>query len=476
MTEKVRGMLAAWISGEQARVPWVAVEGNHDGEAGITRRSQNATALADPNGYQAVAAYLLTQPMGVNVPGVQDVYGNTNFVVSVLGADGTPDEEWPLLNLFMIDSNSYSTNSAVDGYGWVHNDQVSWFLAQSAVFKQEALAAGRPQPPALAYQHIPLPEHQYVLSEQRPIVGQYHETVCCPAINTGLHAAFVEAGDVKAVTVGHDHTNDYCSASPLNGVTVCYDGHGSYGASGYGEPDWPIRARVWSITHFGSLIETWKRLDTLAGGAFPARNASTIDLQTVFSALPVAGLATSQTGGNPACPPGYAPVDVDMNKGAGGTYSYLCVEGASSAAAAFVSNITTAVAPLTGTPVCPPGWTRVPGNVKEGTAAGVVMNFCFTTASSGPVVTDVVVAQGGAAFPVPCPAGYTRVGGDLSAGVGEPENACARLEDWGVAARRVVDARAAAARRPARWHFSTHRPADKAPRALPPRRRAASKE
>ena len=27
---------------------------------------------------------------------------------------------------------------------------------------------------------------------------------------------------------------------------------GSYGASGYGEPDWPIRARVWHISSFSS--------------------------------------------------------------------------------------------------------------------------------------------------------------------------------------------------------------------------------
>jgi len=65
-------------------------------------------------------------------------------------------------------------------------------------------AQGRPQAPALAYQHIPLPQHQSIITDKLPIVGQYHETVCCPEQDTGLHAAFVAAGDVKALTVGHE--------------------------------------------------------------------------------------------------------------------------------------------------------------------------------------------------------------------------------------------------------------------------------
>lgn len=76
-------------------------------------------------------------------------------------------------------------------------------MNQSAAIKAAAAAGGYATPPGLAFQHIPLPEHDIV--RQGPIVGQYHEAVCAPEINTGLFAAYAQAGDVKAVTVGHDH-------------------------------------------------------------------------------------------------------------------------------------------------------------------------------------------------------------------------------------------------------------------------------
>lgn len=245
--------------------------GNHDGEA-------------YPLNYAGVAAKLLSMPNGLNAPNPTwlgaPVYGNTNFVLDVGGPAGGPEANASLLTLYIIDSDSYSTNPlAGGGYGWEHQDQLAWLANASAAVKAAAAAGGYPAPAALAYQHIPTPQHRAWVGAGGAIVGQFHEAVCSPDVDSGELLTLMEAGDVKALTVGHDHTNDWCSATPVEGVTLCYDGHGNYGASGYGEPDWPIRARVWHVSHFGALIQTYKRLDTLAGGAFPPGNSSTIDLQ-----------------------------------------------------------------------------------------------------------------------------------------------------------------------------------------------------
>ena len=48
----IDGLLADFVKADAPLVPWLAVEGNHDGESGIN--------------YQEVAEYLLTLPNGLN--------------------------------------------------------------------------------------------------------------------------------------------------------------------------------------------------------------------------------------------------------------------------------------------------------------------------------------------------------------------------------------------------------------------------
>ncbi|MDY6377275.1 MAG: DUF4434 domain-containing protein, partial [Bacteroidales bacterium] len=59
-----------------------------------------------------------------------------------------------------------------------------------------------------AFFHIPLPEYGDTLLVKK-IVGNKHESVCSPKLNSGLFSAFLEQGDVIGVFVGHDHNNDY---------------------------------------------------------------------------------------------------------------------------------------------------------------------------------------------------------------------------------------------------------------------------
>ena len=250
--------------------------------------------------------------------------------------------------------------------------------------------------------------------------------------------------------------SDYCGE--FEGIHYCYDGHGSYGSSGYGEPDWPIRARVWHISAMGATIQTYKRLDPLAGGV--PEPSQTIDLQTIYSSAPVSRLAVSLTDGSPACPAGFAADHDDLNFGAGGRWAYLCVERATAASGGrFVSDVRAVV----GGGECPAGFAAAGGNVKEGTAAAAAVRICFKTAGpgeAGRVATDVRVEQGRGGAAPRCADGAEAATGDLSAGVGEQSIVCVT---W--AARTAeVEARGAypaSTRLPADAAFSTALAADK---------------
>lgn len=62
--------------------------------------------------------------------------------------------------------------------------------------------------PALAYFHIPLPEFSNL--EPGHITGVKQEGISSADINSGFLTTLLEAGDVKAAFVGHDHLNDFC--------------------------------------------------------------------------------------------------------------------------------------------------------------------------------------------------------------------------------------------------------------------------
>ena len=134
-----------------------------------------------------------------------------------------------------------------------------------AVYRSEP-AAQKESAPGLAYFHIPLPEFN-TFNEQN-IVGVKKEDVCTANVNSGFFATMLEAGDVKAVFVGHDHVNDFCGN--MFGINLCYGGGVGYHA--YGLAGWSRRTRVVLASleadgggwHGVNKIETWKRLDDVS--------------------------------------------------------------------------------------------------------------------------------------------------------------------------------------------------------------------
>ena len=101
--------------------------------------------------------------------------------------------------------------------------------------------------------HIPIPEYEKVTT----FVGQKQEGIYDAEVNSGLFSALLEAGDVKATFVGHDHVNDFCGQH--YGIFLCYGGGVGYRA--YGLAGWDRRSRVIEVRDNGNTIVTWKRLD-----------------------------------------------------------------------------------------------------------------------------------------------------------------------------------------------------------------------
>jgi hypothetical protein len=132
--------------------------------------------------------------------------------------------------------------------------------------------------PGLVFFHIPLPEFSSFTAAN--FTGVKQEGISSASINSGFFASMVEAGDVRAAFVGHDHINDFCGK--LSGIQLCYAG--GFGYHAYGKAGWSRRARVVSVqlekTDNGEWrgvksIKTWKRLDD--------KHLSTIDSQVLWN-------------------------------------------------------------------------------------------------------------------------------------------------------------------------------------------------
>lgn len=191
-------------------LPWAPILGNHDDEGRFSRRR--------------VFGFLRSLPGCLGRPGPTGVSGFGNYVLRIQGSKRTT-----AFVFYMFDSHAYAPQG-FGTYAWIRADQIDWYRRSRA----------DPHVPALAFMHIPLPEWEQAWREGWNKRGHRHEPACCPSVNSGLFAAFVERGDVGGVFCGHDHLNDY--EATLHGIRLVYGratGHG-----GYGRPGFPRGARV----------------------------------------------------------------------------------------------------------------------------------------------------------------------------------------------------------------------------------------
>ncbi len=155
--------------------------------------------------------------------------------------------------LYVMDSNAYSTIDSLKGYGWFRRDQIDWYARKSAALT--AANGGKPLP-ALAFFHIPFPEYNEASAAPgNPLVGQRGEKACSPAINSGMFAAMLEAGDVMGTFVGHDHVNNY--VTPWHGILL---GYGQFTGGKTTYTDGRRGARVIELTEGKRGFRTWIRM------------------------------------------------------------------------------------------------------------------------------------------------------------------------------------------------------------------------
>ncbi|KAK2980816.1 hypothetical protein RJ640_020468, partial [Escallonia rubra] len=254
----------------ESRLPWAAVLGNHDQESTMTREElMSFISLMDYSVSQPNPSAEVSDPSKEHL--LADIDGFGNYNLNVWGAPGSQLANSSVLNLYFLDSGDRAIVDGVRTYGWIKESQLSWLRGVSKAYQgqnqdkdQSAdISFLSATPPALAFFHIPIPEIRQLSPKE--IVGHFQEYAACSSVNSGVLQTLVSMGDVKAVFIGHDHTNDFCGN--LSGIWFCYGG--GFGYHGYGKAGLPRRARVIKVelekggkAWMGvQTIKTWKRLD-----------------------------------------------------------------------------------------------------------------------------------------------------------------------------------------------------------------------
>ncbi|KAH8103804.1 Metallo-dependent phosphatase [Cristinia sonorae] len=270
-------------------IPWAAVFGNHDDEDGDTRERQ--------------VRYMQGLPYSLVQTGPRDIHGVGNYVLKVWSADPSKTH---LLTLYFLDSGAYAKSwldfasfGHSDEYDWIHQDQIDWFLEESAQispierpftpdaakdlgglwerqFADQITPTTRrlAKPNAMMFFHIPL-EEAFSAADVDPRTGKaldvgeqlegngnakkqdgfFHKALL-QAKETD-HRAGGNAREVKVVANGHDHITEKCRR--IKGIWNCFGGGGSY--AGYGKINFDRRFRVYEISDFGETIRTYKRTE-----------------------------------------------------------------------------------------------------------------------------------------------------------------------------------------------------------------------
>lgn len=196
---------------ESRNIPYAVTLGNHDDEIGLSR--------------EYVANMLQGRKGSLFVAKTKGVHGYGNYTIPIYDKSGKQIKNI----IYNFDSNAYSKIKSVKGYDHIKPDQVAWYNAQSTKYKQQN--GGEPIP-SVAFFHIPLPEYTEAYNTSLQKSGTKNEPECNPKINTGLFSNMLINGDIYAISVGHDHDNDYTAT--IHDITLCY-GRFSGNGSVYGK-------------------------------------------------------------------------------------------------------------------------------------------------------------------------------------------------------------------------------------------------
>lgn len=230
------------------KIPFAVTLGNHDDEGSLNRHE-----IMD----------LSSQiPYSKAIIGPETVDGVGNYMLTV----ESKKNNRPGLALYFLDTHKHSPNpKAYPGYDWIKDSQKRYLAEEFEVLKSKVLKY-TDKFLSMAFFHIPLPEYR---NTGQTMVGAYREGVTAPLKNSGIRDLLSNM-DVKVVSVGHDHCNEYClrdtpegqepDAHDSKNLWLCYGG--GAGEGGYGGYDNFIRKlRIFEINEQDGRISSWKRAE-----------------------------------------------------------------------------------------------------------------------------------------------------------------------------------------------------------------------
>lgn len=172
--------------------------------------------------------------------------------------------------LYFLDTHANEGCEGKQGTGCIYPSEVAWYNATSRAYRTSNSGSAVP---GVAFFHIPLPEHIAAWNEGLATYGRLDEGagelglgVSCVIESSGFFDAAVANGDIKAMTCGHDHNNDFHSNYKV--IQLMYGRKTGYGS--YGPPDawgnFPAKdgARIIQLRRNSSSgeisVATWIRL------------------------------------------------------------------------------------------------------------------------------------------------------------------------------------------------------------------------
>ena len=208
-------------------IPWVHVFGNHDHDVPLSLERQQ----------QIYESY----PMCISQHTDNTVHGKSNFMLPVYKENGEiglaiwgldtnheVDELDSLINSSMREA-ALKTNMPKGAGPWGHLyfDQLIWYWNKS----QELEKMAEKKVPGLLCMHIA--PYEYEIARQNPELiksGSYDEGLIGMPFNSGIFSLLLQRGDIKAVSCGHTHCNDfdasYCGIRLLWDACVGYRCYG----------------------------------------------------------------------------------------------------------------------------------------------------------------------------------------------------------------------------------------------------------
>lgn len=201
-------------------VPVAAVLGNHDLELKVKEASAHIDAF---NRYEKSLFCKCEHTSDYN-----------DYYLNIKSSDGKRDA----LRLWLFYSGNRAADQSISRYAYVEPKQIEWYEKTEKLLREQN---NNTTVPAIALQHIPVPEvyrllkkrsrlsaltdgigcqlldgKEYYSVDRKLATGHLGEAPGCPDYNSGQFRSWVKTGDIFAAFFGHDHMNDF--AGEVDGI------------------------------------------------------------------------------------------------------------------------------------------------------------------------------------------------------------------------------------------------------------------